>query len=70
MPRATWTWHERVLFIDAPIGQYRLRRSGAVQRLNLRLFVWSQDNRILRLVHVQLNHIGNLFNPFGIKRRI
>jgi hypothetical protein len=48
----------------------RQPRLGAIQRLNLALFVYAQDNRLLRGIQVQAHHIGHLFQELRIAREL
>ncbi len=43
---------------------------GAVQRLNLALFVYAQDDRLLRRIQVQAHHICHFFQELRISREL
>ena len=47
-------------------GRQRENRLSPVQRLHLTLFVYTQDDRAIRRIHVQSDDIPHLFNKLRI----
>ena len=48
----------------------RQPRLCAIQRLNLALFVYAEDDRLLRRIQIQTHHIGHLFQKLRIAREL
>ena len=51
-------------------GLHRQHLLGPVQRLDLRLLVHTEHNRVLRRVQIQPDHVGNLGDQGGIGREL
>src|SRR3984893_15471204 len=48
----------------------RQARLGAIQRLNLTLFIHAEHNRLLRRIQIEAHHIGQLLQELGIPRQL